>query len=156
MPSKKLLSSLMHKPSILTDDVDAASKQDVSGQVLVEKDRNLDLQHALEVDASVKSLKIDVVTICEVVGKVLPELNGKLTGMDFRVHGSMLSTSRPSNLLNTSTGLIWISSSPASPSNEGSVTLKNISLSRASLALLKEGFLLELLFLKTIKDGNQA
>lgn len=32
MPSKKLLSSLMHKPSILTDDVDAASKQDVSGQ----------------------------------------------------------------------------------------------------------------------------
>lgn len=53
-------------------------------------------------------------------------------------------------------GLIWISSSPASPSNEGSVTLKNISLSRASLALLKEGFLLELLFLKTIKDGNQA
>ncbi|KAL7590192.1 hypothetical protein Lser_V15G40176 [Lactuca serriola] len=34
--------------------------------------------------------------------------------------------------------LIWISSSPASPSNEGSVTLKNISLSRASLALLKE------------------
>ncbi|CAI9285856.1 unnamed protein product [Lactuca saligna] len=58
-------------------------------QVLVEKDRNLDLQHALEVDASVKSLKIDVVTICEVVGKVLPELNGKLTGMDFRVHGLM-------------------------------------------------------------------
>ncbi|CAI9294968.1 unnamed protein product [Lactuca saligna] len=58
-------------------------------QVLVEKDRNLDLQHALEVDASVKSLKIDVVTICEIVGKVLPELNGKLTGMDFRVHGLM-------------------------------------------------------------------
>ncbi|CAI9261115.1 unnamed protein product [Lactuca saligna] len=33
MPSKKPLSSLMHKPSILTDDVDAASKQDVSGSL---------------------------------------------------------------------------------------------------------------------------
>nr|KAJ0205802.1 hypothetical protein LSAT_V11C500271880 [Lactuca sativa] len=135
MPSKKLLSSLMNKASILYDDVDAASKQDVSGipilwpegiishgllafstspfssqretwwgkesyfstcsrqigrifvrvQVLVEKDRNLDLRHALEVVASMKSLKIDVVTIREAVGKVLPELNGKLTGMDFRI-----------------------------------------------------------------------
>ncbi|CAI9293665.1 unnamed protein product [Lactuca saligna] len=62
----------------------------------------------------------------------------------------------PSLMEHKRSGLIWISSSPASPSNEGSVTLKNISLSRASLALLKEGFLLELLFLKTIKDGNQA
>lgn len=35
-------------------------------------------------------------------------------------------------------GLIRISSSPASPSNEASVTLKNLSLSRASLALLKQ------------------
>ncbi|CAI9279304.1 unnamed protein product [Lactuca saligna] len=35
-------------------------------QVLVEKDRNLDLQHALEVAASVQSLKIDAVTIREV------------------------------------------------------------------------------------------
>ncbi|CAI9261523.1 unnamed protein product [Lactuca saligna] len=42
-------------------------------QVLVEKDRNLDLQHALEVDASVKSLKIDVVTICEIEATVMPE-----------------------------------------------------------------------------------
>ncbi|CAI9301765.1 unnamed protein product [Lactuca saligna] len=127
-------------------------------QVLVEKDRNLDLQHALEVDASVKSLKIDVVTICE--GSWFDGFNQpKILTLCSTIApdtGTMLSTSRPSNLLNTSTGLIWISSSPASPSNEGSVTLKNISLSRASLALLKEGFLLELLFLKTIKDGNQA
>lgn len=35
-------------------------------QVLVEKDRNLDLQHALKVAASVQSLKIDAVTIREV------------------------------------------------------------------------------------------
>ncbi|CAI9263084.1 unnamed protein product [Lactuca saligna] len=59
-------------------------------QVLVEKDRNLDLQHALEVDASVQSLKIDVVTICEAVGKVLPKLNGKLTGMDFRIEATVM------------------------------------------------------------------
>ncbi|KAL8268429.1 hypothetical protein R6Q59_002227 [Mikania micrantha] len=35
-------------------------------QVLVEKDRNLDLQHALKVAASVQSLKIDQVTLDEV------------------------------------------------------------------------------------------
>ncbi|KAJ9563362.1 hypothetical protein OSB04_008522, partial [Centaurea solstitialis] len=35
-------------------------------QVLVEKDRNLDLRHALEVAASVQSIKIDTVTIDEV------------------------------------------------------------------------------------------
>lgn len=34
-------------------------------------------------------------------------------------------------------GLIRISSSPASPSREGSVTLKNLNLSNASLALLE-------------------
>lgn len=34
-------------------------------------------------------------------------------------------------------GLMRISRSPASPSKEGSVTLKNLSLSRASLALLE-------------------
>jgi hypothetical protein len=33
-------------------------------------------------------------------------------------------------------GLMRISRSPASPSNEGSVTLKNLNLSKASLALL--------------------
>nr|KAJ0202367.1 hypothetical protein LSAT_V11C600299250 [Lactuca sativa] len=59
-------------------------------QVLVEKDRNLDVQHALEVAASVQSLKIDVVTIREVVGKVMPELNGKLTGMDFRIEATVM------------------------------------------------------------------
>lgn len=35
-------------------------------QVLVEKDRNLDLKHALEVAASVQSLKIDPATLDEV------------------------------------------------------------------------------------------
>ena len=34
--------------------------------------------------------------------------------------------------------LIRISRSPASPSKEGSVTLKNLNLSKASLALLEE------------------
>ncbi|KAL7602851.1 hypothetical protein Lser_V15G20149 [Lactuca serriola] len=41
------------------------------GLVLVEIDRNLDLQHALEVIASVQSLKIDVVTIREVIELLL-------------------------------------------------------------------------------------
>ena len=35
-------------------------------------------------------------------------------------------------------GFMRISSSPASPSREGSVTLRNLNLSRASLALLQQ------------------
>lgn len=40
----------------------------------------------------------------------------------------------------SASGLIRISRSPASPSREGSVTLKNLSLSKASLALLENDF----------------